>query len=554
MSVERQENKPRVFITKEDLRKSDEIKKGPKEKLGKLRQALEKTEPPKTPLKLKEAASFLSEIGEKLALKPSGYPSHTTLEELIKTAVILGDFPLSEGAVRVTSSGRWFFNLSKKDLLNVLDVNLKIIQESNLSVEESYQLAQEKFREKRKRYLPIETLFPAIFQRLGYSGGKWTTRKTRGRKTIIENLQKGKLPPFYEVKPQEILVLGVFPEDQEDLIDFWAEFIKEEREKGEKLLPTYIYKNWPALSSFLKEQLSEEIKIDSRFLPYAVAWLKAKGMPVETVRRGRPRQKQRRNPIFYHRISSQGKKQLESLLKIPKKREELKRILRGGFSLEEILGHQKYFPSEFHLPLTELWRLATGKRRWFSKEQKTQNIKTLEDNHISVIEELTFEGTLLHKVPLSEAKRAVALLERLKPEKKPVVFSTVQLGKTIPISPTWIRQLAHQGLIGHHPGPETHWKFSQEDFNILKQLAEIKIEPRSNLISLRDARRKVGLSREKLIALCRRRKNPLFSPKGKPRLKEEIKEKGRYCLRMTDFEAILREGEILAKEGYFDVS
>lgn len=134
---------------------------------------------------------------------------------------------------------------------------------------------------------------------------------------------------------------------------------------------------------------------------------------METIRR----QLTESHASTYHRLSPQGEEELASLLKIPQERKELKRILRVGFSLEEILAYQEYFPSDFHLSLTELNRLTTGKRRLSSTEEKNQIIKALEEKNITVTEEVTGEGVFLHKVPLSEVEEGVALLKRLKPRK-----------------------------------------------------------------------------------------------------------------------------------------
>lgn len=287
-----------------------------RERLANLQKELEKAAFPKEPLGLKKAAKFLREIG------PNHYPSPTTLEKYIKITSILGGFPLPPEAIRVTSGGKWQYRLTKEDLLTVFDVCLEILETKGLPPTRAFQKARQVFEKEREKRVPVDSLVSLICQQFGYSENQ--ERKTK--KILIQKLQEGeqKLLPLFDVRPQEILILGVLPEDQKDFVATWTEFIQKEELKKEKPMPINIMlKTWPSLTGFLKEQLGLE-KINLRLVSYAVTWLKKEGISIATIRR------QIRNRLTtYYRPSPQEQKQLEDLLAIPEKQEELKRILLG---------------------------------------------------------------------------------------------------------------------------------------------------------------------------------------------------------------------------------
>lgn len=73
---------------------------------------------------------------------------------------------------------------------------------------------------------------------------------------------------------------------------------------------------------------------------------------------------------------------------------------------------------------------------------------------------------------------------------------------------------------------------------ILRKPPEAPRVERTNLIPLNNAARLFRLSKNELLWLCQKRNISLFSPGGK--LREEIKKEGRYCLKASDFEVILK--------------
>lgn len=322
--------RPRAYwrFTEEDLEKArqrkgrkrreeERLTAQTKENLTKLQEGLKETElKVEKPLNLRKAAALLAEIGQESGVKPPGYPSHTTLGKLIKIAVILGDYPLRPEAIELTSAGQWRYSLTKTDLITVLDITHKILENRNLSVAKAFKQAKKALKEEREKRVPIENFIPLVFQQLGSPKGQ----KAKTREILIKKLQEGNL--------QEILILGVLPEDQDDFVLSWAEFLQEEELKIKESTLAYIFKNWPSLTGFLKEQLGEETKINNRFLSDAAAWLKAEGVSVKSVRR---RQKENYF-VFYHRLSPQAQEQLKSLLELPEKGEELKRILSQGLT------------------------------------------------------------------------------------------------------------------------------------------------------------------------------------------------------------------------------
>lgn len=390
----------------EAIRSGQPLEKPPQEqgkqsitikRLIRLQEALKKAEFPKPLLGLREATTFLKKINS------DNYPSNATLEEFIKTAIILGNFPLSPEAVRVTRGNKWQYAFTKKDLLTIFDVALEVLKTRNFSLEEAFRKAKETFREERARRVPLEALFTPIFERLGYVGGEWAKKKREARKIIIENLQQGKLPLRYDITPQRVLVLGVLPEDQEDFIVLWTDFLKKEKPEPEKPAPTHILRSWSPLTGFLREHFGKDFKINPRFIIYAVAWLESQGISVTTITRRQPS-----HLVSYHRLSPETQEQLDSFLGFSENKKRLEKILRKGFTLEEVETYQQYFPPDFHLSVAELCHLATGKSQL--REYK-KVIQTLVDGNISVREEKSSKGSSLHKVPLSEIQRAVNLLK-----------------------------------------------------------------------------------------------------------------------------------------------
>lgn len=263
------------------------------------------------PLSLTGTARFLNRIF------PDDHLGRSTLEKLIKITVILGDLPLSPSAIRVEANGKWKYRLRKIDVATVFDVIPQILKDQCLNFNEAFQKTQRQLKKERESRTPIESLMPSILQRLGDPVKISKARQNRIKKALIERLQERKLPLPEDVRPQEILVLGIFTEDQEEIIDYWAEFIEEERKKMEKPTVSHIFKNWPSLTGFLKEQLGPEAKVPPRRLHRAVNWLHQQGISITKVaRRSRT----------YYRPSPPEQDQLESLLQNPANKEELRRI------------------------------------------------------------------------------------------------------------------------------------------------------------------------------------------------------------------------------------
>lgn len=141
----------------------------------------------------------------------------------------------------------------------------------------------------------------------------------------MAKLQAGELPlPPVDLKPQEILILGVPQEDQEDFISLWAEFLEDKGGRMARPPKSVILETWPALTVFLREQLGE-IKINLRSVRQAINWLKAEGISVMPTRKyvfqGRI--------AYCYRLSPLKRARLRKLLQSPEKREVLKEILGG---------------------------------------------------------------------------------------------------------------------------------------------------------------------------------------------------------------------------------
>jgi len=276
--------------------------KGTIKRLTQLQEILKEVEFPKPFLGLREAAQFLQE------LSPDHYPSRTSLLQLIKIAVIHGNFPLPPEAVRVTVAGQWRFKLTKESLLTVFEVTLKILETRDLPLEKTFLQAKKTFQEEGEKRIHFENLSNLIFQNLG---------SPRGRKDQVKDLLFEKIQKELGIKPQEILILGIPKDDQEDLVAFWTESIKEEVRPSNY----YILENWPSLTDFLKEQLGL-LKINPWRVAGAAAWLEEEGISITTIRC-----QIKKYPATYYRLSLQEQEQLKTLLTAPEKEEELKEIL-----------------------------------------------------------------------------------------------------------------------------------------------------------------------------------------------------------------------------------
>ena len=218
-----------------EKRKRIGIKQKTRERLTQHRDALKESQLELTePLGLRKAAQFIREVTQ------GGYPSHTSLDKLIKIAVILGDFPLPPEVIWVSTAGNyWHYKFTdKRQLITVFDATLEIVETRDFSLEKVFQQAKKTFQEEREKRVPIEELMPFIFQQLSYSEKTSEAQKIRTKKFLIKKLQEGKLPLHHDVNSQEVLIFGVLSEDQDCFIAYWAEFVKEKMEvKGEILSP-----------------------------------------------------------------------------------------------------------------------------------------------------------------------------------------------------------------------------------------------------------------------------------------------------------------------------
>lgn len=388
------------------------------EKLREIITALRETELETEPLGLKEAAVFLVKVSG----RTDNYPSYGTLEKLIRIAVLLGDFPLPPRAVRVTPGDRWKFSLSKKDLETTLEETLAILKRDNLSLEETYLRAKEKFLEQRGKRLPMENLLPEIYQQLECN----TKQKRRARNVLAESMQQNFLPAGLDIQPQEVLVLGVPLEKRKDFILFWSEFIRKE---GEEPSDGYALHHWPALIKVLEEQL-EGVKINNFFVSQAASWLRSEEITLRAIKR------RRKCTAFNYRVSPKAEEQLKLFLADFNNQERLKSILEQGFNLQEIIASRAFFPPDFNLSVTELYYLATGTKRVPRKRQIAQLVETLEKNHIPVIAREARPGVVIHGVPLAEIERAIQTIEEspLKPEQNLTPSTLYRKGYSLSIT------------------------------------------------------------------------------------------------------------------------
>ncbi len=301
---------------KEERRRQETIVK-----LVQRRNALEESPLELTrPLSLRGAIQFIRQITQEK------YPSRTTFEGLAKIAVIFGDFPLSPGVIRVDEQNRWHYRFTdKRQLITVLDVARKIAETRDFSLTKISQQAQETFQEKRDQRSPVEALIPLILRQLDFPAETPEGRKRRIKKFLLEKLQAGELPLLPDdLKPQEILILGIPQDGQKDFALLWAEFLEKSGERVARPPLDTILKTWPALTIFLKEQL-KGIKINLRSVPQVVTWLRVEGVSVVPLKK---RMSQGRIG-YYYRLSPLQRARLKILLQSPEKCQTLREMIRG---------------------------------------------------------------------------------------------------------------------------------------------------------------------------------------------------------------------------------